>query len=246
MRGPRVRPGVTQWVETSEGGRDRGPVGIARAWVEVLVRPRRFFRNGIAPGDQAPGLVFAVAVAACHVAVRFALEPSPLPNVDGRPTGLLVFGFLVTVLVLAPLALHLAAALQTLALIGLSTVGLAGDRGGVSQTVQVVAYATAPCALSGAPVPALRVLAAVYGFGLLVLGLAVVHDLSPAVAVVAAVVPGAFVFAYAFGGVFALESLLDVNLVGPAANATDAASATDTPSVVDAAADAPATRSARP
>jgi hypothetical protein len=218
---------VTQWDETTEGGRDRGPAGVARAWVEVLVRPRRFFRTGVAPGDQAPGLSFAVAVAACHVGVRFALEPEPLPNVAGRPTGLLVFGFLVTVFVLAPLALHLAAALQTLAFLALSTVGLARDRGGVSQTVQVVAYATAPCALSGAPVPAFRVVAAAYGFVLLVVGLAVVHDLPPVVAAAAAIVPGTFVFAYAFGGVFALESLLGTNLVGPATDAPNATTATD-------------------
>ncbi|MFC5972953.1 YIP1 family protein [Halomarina salina] len=215
---------MTQWVETPEGGRDRGPFEVVRAWVEVLLRPRRFFENGIAPGDQAPGLVFAVAVALCHVGVRLALEPDPLPGVEGRPTGLLVFAFLVAALILAPLALHLAAALQTLVFLGLGALGLAKDRGGVSQTVQVVAYATAPCALSGAPIPALRVAAAAYGFVLLVVGLAVVHDLSPVVALVAALVPGAFVFAYAFGGVFALESLLGTNLVGPVANATNASS----------------------
>ncbi|MFD1515219.1 YIP1 family protein [Halomarina rubra] len=219
---------MTQWVETAEGGRDRGPVGIARAWVEVLVRPRRFFHNGIAPGDQAPGLVFAVVVAMCHLAVRFALEAEPLPNVTGRPTGLLVFGFLVSALILAPLALHLAAALQTLVFLALSTLGLARNRGGVSQTVQVVAYATAPCALSGAPIPALRVAAAAYGFLLLVVGLTVVHDLSPAVALLAALVPGTFVFGYAFGGVFALEAFLGVDLVGPTGNATNASAASTT------------------
>ncbi|MWG36757.1 YIP1 family protein [Halomarina oriensis] len=212
---------MTQWVETTEGGRDRGPFGIARAWVEVLIRPRRFFVTGIAPGDQAPGLVFAVVVALCHVGVRLTLESDPLPGVDGRPTGLLVFAFLVAALILAPLALHLAAALQTLVFLALSVVGLAENRGGVSQTVQVVAYATAPCALSGAPIPALRVLTAAYGFVLLVVGLVVVHDLSPPVALLAALVPGLFVFGYAFGGVFALEALLGVNLVGPATNVTE-------------------------
>ena len=218
---------MTQWVQTPEGGRDRGPAGVARAWVEVLVRPRRFFRNGIAPGDQAPGLVFAVAVALCHVGARLALSPNPLPGVEGRPTESLVFALLVAAFVLAPLALHLAAALQTLAFVALGAVGLAKERGGVSQTVQVIAYATAPCALSGAPVPALRAVAAAYGFVLLVVGLAEVHDLSTALAVVAALVPGAFVFAYAFGGVFALEALLGTNLVGPVANATNVSDATE-------------------
>ena len=227
MRRPRLRADVTQWVETPGGGRDRGPFEVIRAWVEVLVRPRRFFRNGVAPGDQAPGLVFAVTVVLCHVGARLALEPSPIPNVDGRPTELLVFAFLVAALILAPLALHLAAALQTLVFVALGAVGLAGERGGVSQTVQVIAYSTAPCALSGAPVPALRAIAAGYGFVLLVVGLAVVHDLSPAVALVAALVPGAFVFAYAFGGVFALEALLGTNLVGPVANATNVSNATE-------------------
>ena len=50
---------MTTWVENPTGGRDRGPRNLVRAWIEVLVRPQQFFRNGVAPGDQAPGLVFA-------------------------------------------------------------------------------------------------------------------------------------------------------------------------------------------
>ncbi|OYR96216.1 hypothetical protein DJ71_01240, partial [Halorubrum sp. E3] len=60
---PVRRTAVTSWIENPEGGRARGPRALARAWVEALIRPRRLFANGVSPGDQAPALTFAVAVA---------------------------------------------------------------------------------------------------------------------------------------------------------------------------------------
>jgi hypothetical protein len=215
MAGPRVSAGVTQWVESPEGGRARGPSGLVRAWAEVLVRPRRFFRNGIAPGDQAPGLAFGVAVALCHAVVRIGVAPGAVPTIGGRPLTSLLVALLAVVLVIAPLALHLAAALQTVVLIALSAAGVAGERAGVSETVQVVAYAAAPCALSGAPIPVVVFPAAVYGFLLLAVGIRTVHDLSLPRALLAAALPGAAVFGYGFRGAWALDRLLALDPLGP-------------------------------
>jgi hypothetical protein len=186
---------VTQWVESPEGGRERGPVGLFLAWVEVLVRPRRFFRNGIAPGDQAPGLVFAVAVTLAYVIGLFALVPSARPVIADRPTVSLVFALVAVGLILAPLVLHLTAALGTLSLMA-----VVEERAGVSQTVQVIAYSAAPCALAGVPYPPLRLVAAAYGWVLLVVGFATVHRTGLGRAAVAAFVPAALVFGYGFGG----------------------------------------------
>jgi hypothetical protein len=192
-----------------------------------MARPGRFFRNGVAPGDQAPGLVFAIAVALAHVAVRFAVDPSAVPVIAGRPTASLGFALLVTALIGAPLVLHLVAALQTIVLLVLSAAGLVGERAGVSQTVQAVAYATAPCALSGAPIPLVQALAAGYGFVLLVIGIGTVHDLPWPRALLAALLPGVLVFGYAFLGFAAADRLLagDVLWSAGAAAATTVAHA---------------------
>jgi hypothetical protein len=194
---------VTQWVENPTGGRDRGPIALARAWVEVLVRPRRFFATGVAPGDQAPGLAFVMTVVAIEEATRFALVPGSYPVIGGRPVASALLALLLAVGFIAPLALHLAAAIETLAL-----VPVASERAGVSETVQVIAYASAPCVFAGIPIPALRVVCALYGTALLVVGTSEVHDVGLGRAALAAAVPGLFVFGYAFRGLAAVTTLL--------------------------------------
>ena len=209
MAHPRQRPDVTQWVENPAGGRDRGPSGLARAWVEVLVRPRRFFENGVSPGDQAPGLTFAIAVAFVAVAGRLLLAPSSLSGYErvaaatGSPVATAVVVLGVACFLVAPFVLHLAAALATLSLIP-----VVDDRAGVGETVQVVAYAAAPAVFAAVPVPAVRLLAAAYGAVLLVVGLAVVHETSLPRAFLAGAVPALFVFGFALGGISALEAVL--------------------------------------
>lgn len=194
---------MTTWVEHPEGGRERGPRGIARAWVEVLVRPRRFFRNGVAPGDQAPGLVFAVVVAVAYTTGLFAFTPDRIPSFAGGPAVSALLGLAFVALLLAPAVLHLTAAIQTVLLL----VGVR-DRGGISETVQVVAYATAPCLLAGLPSLGLRFVCTAYGAALLVVGLSEVHDVSPRRALAVGVLPAAFLFGYAFGGWTAFEHVL--------------------------------------
>lgn len=198
---------MTTWVERPAGGRDRGPRGLARAWIEVLVRPRRFFRNGVAPGDQAPGLVFGVVVALAYLAGLLgsgaASVPADTPVVGGTGAVGLVAVTLAVALVVAPATLHLTAALQTLLLML-----VVRDRAGVSETVQTVAYATAPCALAGLPVVELRALAAAYGAALLVVGLSEVHETGLGRATLAGAIPAALVFGAAFGGFDAVGALL--------------------------------------
>ncbi|MFW5939762.1 MAG: YIP1 family protein [Halolamina sp.] len=194
---------MTTWITDPEGGRDRGPLALARAWTEVMVRPRRFFRNGIAPADQAPGLVFGVLVALGAVGGRLATGDLPaFESVDAIPPFVPEAGALRIVLVLlgvslflAPATFHLAAAVET---VGLAL--LAPDRAGVSETVQIIAYATAPCLLTAVPWPSLRVACCLYGAGLLVVGTAVRHRTSLPRAALSAALPSVLVFGYAYGG----------------------------------------------
>ena len=200
---------MTTWVEKPEGGRGRGPLGVARAWVEVLAHPRRFFTNGVAPGDQAPGLAFAVVIAVVYVGGLLAVQPetilgtSVVPILGDSTLLTMVLVVLVTAVVAAPAGLHLAAAIQTVLLML-----FVDDRAGVSETVQVLAYATAPCALAWLPSAAVTAGCALYGVGLLVVGLAVVHKTTLPRATLAAALPATLVFGVAYGGLWAGEMLI--------------------------------------
>lgn len=194
---------MTQWVDDPEGGRERGPRGIARAWIEVLVRPRRFFEHGVAPADQAPGLVFAVVVVAIYQGTRFALGVDEVPVVAEQPTLSAVFWLAAAAVIVTPVALHLTAAFQTLLL-----APFAPDRGGVSETVQVIGYATAPCALAGVPVVALQALLLGYGAVLLVTGLSIVHRLPVWKAIPLGAGPAAIVFLGGFRGRAVVDALV--------------------------------------
>jgi len=205
---------VTQWVENPTGGRDRGPLAVVRAWVEVLTRPRRFFRTGVAPGDQAPGLVFAALVVLVEEASRYAVvrlaERGVLatggfdyPAIAGFSPGIMLLATLAAMVFVAPATVHLTAAIQTLLL-----VPTAPDRGGISETVQVMCYAMAPCVLAGVPAPEVRVLVAAWGAGLYVVGTSVLHSLRLPVAALVGAVPAAILFGYGFRGFHAGAVLL--------------------------------------
>lgn len=194
---------MTRWIEDPRGGRDRGPRALARAWVEVLARPGRFFRAAVAPGDQAPGLTFAMTVVLIEEATRLLLVEGANPSLAGGPVPSAVLALAIAVVLIAPAALHLISGIQTVLL-----VPFVGDRGGVGETVQVLAYATAPCALAGPAIPELRAACATYGFVLYVLGLATVHGTSYERAALAGAIPGALVFGYGFRGFAAIGTLL--------------------------------------
>lgn len=205
---------MTQWVEEPSGGRERGPRAIVRAWFEVLVRPARFFRTGVGEGDQAPGLVFAVLVVLIAESSRVAIleladrgivstGPFEYSIYAGLPTVERALLVIVAVVFVAPAALHLVAALQTVILRP-----FAPDRGGVSETVQVIAYAMAPCVFAGLPIAEVRVVAVLWGVALYVYGTSVVHEVSIPRALALGAIPAAFVFGYAFRGVDAAQVLL--------------------------------------
>lgn len=167
--------------DPAAGGRTRGPRGLARAWIGVMTRPRRFFRTAVVPGDQAPGLSFAVAVALAFVGGWMAASPGVVPGVVGSRAVSAAVVLLAVGLLAAPAGLHLTAAVAAV-----TVAAVARDRAGVSETVQVVAYASAPMALAGPPVPALRVACGLYATALLATGLWVVHDTDAGRAVLAA------------------------------------------------------------
>lgn len=195
---------MTRWIEDSSGGRDRGPRAIARTWVEVLVRPYRFFRAGIAPGDQAPGLVFAILVVWIEEVIRVALVADPYPVAFGAPVLSTALGIVAVVLFLTPVALHLVAGLQTVFLAAV----FVRDRANISETVQVLAYASAPCVFAGVPVPEVRALCGIYATFLLVVGLRAVHGARPKQALLAAAVPAWLVFGLGFRAAPAIGVLL--------------------------------------
>lgn len=178
----------------------------------MLIRPRRFFANGVAPGDQAPGLTFAAAVAAAFVLGWVATEPTVVPSIAGSfVLSAAVVVLLVTALA-APVGLHLTAALATVSLVIASLEFDDGisfrDRGGVSETVQVVAYASAPMALAGPAVPAVRVLCGGYATLLLLIGFRVVHGTTPFRTVLAGTPPAAFGYGVGYRVVAAVRTLL--------------------------------------
>ncbi|WP_439027002.1 YIP1 family protein [Haloarchaeobius sp. DT45] len=194
---------MTQWTENPEGGRDRGPVALARAWVEILVRPMRFFETGVAPGDQGPGLVFAMVVVMLEEAIRFSLVTDAYPVVAGSRVLSAALWLTVAVLLVTPAALHLVAALQTVILMALSR-----ERAGVSETVQILGYASAPCVFAGIPDPRLRAILGIWAGTLLVLGLMIVHDLHWNRAALAGAIPASLAFGLGFRAFDAIGVLL--------------------------------------
>lgn len=183
--------------------RDGVVASLALAWVAVLFDPREFFRTGVVPGDQAPGLLFAVSVVLVSESLRFALAGNSYSVLAGRTVLSAVLWIAVAVLFVTPAVLHLVGAFQTILL-----VPLARDRGGVSETVQILAYASAPCVLSGVPVPEVRALVGIYATVLLAIGLSTVHRTSFERGLLAGAIPAAILYGYGFRAFDAIGTLL--------------------------------------
>lgn len=186
---------MTQWAEESDRGRARGPVALGRAWVEVLLRPRQFFRRKVAPGDQAPGLTFAAAVVFAAEAVRLGTVTDGYPVVADQPLASAALWVLALVVLVVPAGIHLTAALQTLIL-----VGTVKQRAGVSETVQVICYSLAPLAFLGLPSVWVQAAVVVWSGSLLGFGTATVHDIRLPKAVAVSAVPAVVLLGYGFGG----------------------------------------------
>lgn len=192
---------MTTWVQP-EGGRERGPVGLAKSFTQVLVNPRTFFAEAVSPGDQAPGLAFAMAVVLVEESTRLALHPGRALDFPAPTPVAAALTVALAVLLVTPAALHALSAVETLAL-----AAVAPERGGVSETVQVLAYASAPCAFVGVSTPAVTFVCGLWAFGLLVLGTGVVHGVGLPRALAAAAVPGVLAYGSGFGWFAATAAL---------------------------------------
>lgn len=197
---------MTEWVEEPTGGRPRGPAGLVRAWVAIMCQPRAFFRTQLSAGDQAPGLLFAAAVVLAEETTRLALVPGAVPVYRGQVLASAALWVLAAVVLVTPAVVHLTTAAVTLVLMA-----TAPDRGGVSETVQVICYSLAPCLVVGLTVPLLTSVAAIWGWCLLVVGIMTVHSIGLGRALAAGGVPGAVIFGVGFRG---FEALLVVGLTG--------------------------------
>ncbi|EMA67547.1 hypothetical protein C461_07469 [Halorubrum aidingense JCM 13560] len=180
--------------------------------MEALIRPRRLFVNGVTRGDQAPALTFAVAVAAAFTLGWIAVDPSVIPGiVESVPLSAVVL-FLVVVALGAPVGLHLTAAVATVSVIVASVEFDGGlslrDRGGVSETVQVVAYASSPMALAGPPIPVVRVLCGAYATVLLLIGFRIVHGTTPIRTLVAGLPPAVLGYGIGYRVVASIRTLV--------------------------------------
>lgn len=197
---------MTEWVEEPTGGRPRGPAGLVRAWMGIMRQPRAFFRNQLSTGDQAPGLLFAATIVLIEEATRLALVPEAIPVYRGQIVASVALWLLAAVVLVTPAVVHLATAVVTLVLMA-----TAPNRGGVSETVQIICYSLAPCVVAGLAIPLLTAVAAIWGTCLLIIGTLEVHGTGFPRALPAIAVPGAVIFGVGFRG---LESLSAVGLAG--------------------------------
>lgn len=184
-------------------GRARGPIGIVHSMGEVMLSPRHFFQRRVAPGEQAPGLTFAMTVVFIEEATRYLLSPAAIPSITGGMVTSLLIVLAVTVVLITPVVLHLVAAIQTLCLLP-----FVDERAGIGETVQVISYASTPCLIAGLPIPELRVVCTAYGAVLLAIGIAETHGTSDRLAVAVSAIPAAIVFGYGFRGFAAILTLL--------------------------------------
>lgn len=193
-------------------GRARGPRGIVQAWIAVLTRPSQFFERGVVPGDQAPGLTFAAVIAGTFTLGWTVTEPAVVPGIAESVALSAVVVVLIVTALGAPVGLHLTAALATLSLLVASVETTPSvrlrDRGGVSETVQVIAYASAPMALAGPALPGLRILCGGYATLLLLIGLHTVHETPPLRTLVAGVPPALFGYGVGYRTVAAVRTVL--------------------------------------
>jgi hypothetical protein len=165
----------------------------------------------VAPGDQAPALTFAVAVAAVYALGWILSDPSVIPGIVVSVPVSAAILFLLVVVLVAPVGLHLTAAVATLSVI-LASVEYDGglalrDRGGVSETVQVVAYASSPMALAGPPIPELRVACGAYAAALLLIGFRTVHGTTSLRTLVAGVPPALLGYGVGYRVIAAVRTL---------------------------------------
>ncbi|WP_331714165.1 YIP1 family protein [Halobacterium sp. CBA1126] len=185
------------------GGRPRARGRRPREGVHAGARePDDVLRGGRLAGRPSPRAGVRDGGRARRAGHAPAPEPRPRAGVPGATWVAAGLTLALAVLLVAPAALHALSAVETLAL-----AAVAPDRGGVSETVQVLAYASAPCAFVGVGVPAVTFVCGLWAFALLVLGTRTVHSTSFARACVAALAPGALAYGSGFGWFAATTAL---------------------------------------
>jgi hypothetical protein len=152
-----------------------------------------------------------VSVTAIAAASFATFETVRLPGGEAASVPMAALVVAATAMLGAPTALHLVAAVQTVLL-----AVAVPERAGVSETVQVLAYASAPCVLAGVPVPTVRVISTAYAAILFVLGLATVHDVSVPRASVLGALPASLAFGLGFRGFAAASTVYSEIGIGSA------------------------------
>lgn len=169
-------------------------VETVRVWILTLIVPWRVFPNRIRRGEQLRAILFTILVAGAWVAVRVAVDFGSFPVLGNAPELSVLIWALLLAVVVAPIGVHVAAAIATLVLVAVAT-----DRAGVSETVQTVAFAMAPAPAIAVGVAEVQVVAALYGSVLLVYGLWAVHEITLERAVLAGLLPVYLLFVVGFG-----------------------------------------------
>ncbi|MFB6186403.1 MAG: YIP1 family protein, partial [Halobacteriaceae archaeon] len=172
-------------------------------WVGVMQNPRKFFERVIIPGDQAPGLTFAMTVTGIYLLSLVTFRTAPILSnaIQSVLSGVVLIGIFIAII--TPLVIHLLAAIQTVLLMV-----FIADRGSVSETVQLICYAAAPGIFMGIPILLVQIAAGVYGISLYIIGVRVVHNVSFSKAIIVGIVPASILFGYGFQMMNALHQMI--------------------------------------
>ena len=175
----------------------------AMVWFTAIVAPWICFTDFITERDQTRAIGFIVLMVVFWQLMTVLLGEPSHPIIGNSPTVSLIVWTVLLALFVAPVAIHLLAFVTTLVLIA-----VVEERASVSETVQVLAYATAPVVFLPIPVVALQVAIGLYGSFILVYGLRVVHEISIWRALLAGIIPAYLLFGMGFGADDALLELL--------------------------------------
>lgn len=177
------------------------PLGLI--WLDVTFRPWVGFTRHVQPRDQSRGVIFAIAVVAAWVALSAAYGTFDYHVIGDLRLLSLVLWITLLLAVVTPVAIHLLGAVVTLML-----VFLAPHRRGVSETVQVIAFAMAPIVFVAVPNTTVQAVSGLYASVVLIVGLTVVHRLPFERGVVIGALPAYVLFLYGFGAESAIVELL--------------------------------------
>lgn len=172
-------------------------------WLIAMFFPWRCFRSHVRPRDQSLAIVFAMAMVAVWAVVRAIFGALAYPTLGSSGWLSAAIWVSLLVVVVTPVALHLLAAVATVILIA-----VAPERGGVSETVQVIAFSMAPVPLLGIDLVGVRAISALYGFLLMWYGVRVVHRVPFERALLVVALPSYMLYAMGFRVDAALAEIL--------------------------------------